>query len=190
MPIYDNLPRETYANYEDYLFDFLRKLEILRNQSFKQQYKHHRQLEKKLNDNRRDFPFKLGQWVSKRTFKVGNQAKLAFRYEGPYEIVRIYPNGVTFQIQDIQSNEISKIHGKHLANYQKTHDKPIPLDKPKEQPSSEEDAENGKGITNVDEEKVVAVLDRFICTRKSRKQINQLIHILEEATQVKPVSTK
>ena len=188
IPKYDELDKETYANYDDYVFQFLKKLEILRNKAFKKQYQQHKKIEKKLNENRMEFSFKLGQWVSKRTFKVGNQAKLAFKYQGPYEIIKIYPNGVTFQIQEVKSGDTSKIHGKHLANYEKTHESP-PTNEAK-RPTSESNYNQEESEIALDEEKIVTVLDRCIFNRAALKEVQELYasYIKDTKTNARPKS--
>jgi hypothetical protein len=63
-------------------------------------------------------PFKLQQRVVLKINKIGNQLKykLGQKYEGPYEVVKIQSNGVSYEIRDICSTaqKVFKVHHKQL----------------------------------------------------------------------------
>ena len=110
------------SNYEEWLKTFIHQLEIIRNKSFMKQYENYRRLTRKLNKNRTTFRCQVGDLVSRRVFAVGTKDKLKVRYEGPYEIIKIYDNKVTFELQNIIDRSQVKIHGKWIAPYKKSHE--------------------------------------------------------------------
>ena len=44
-------------------------------------------------------------WLHKRTFKPGENVKLAPRKTGPWTVIATYPNGVNYRIQDNLRNK-------------------------------------------------------------------------------------
>ena len=86
------------------------------------QCENYRKLTKKLNKDRTTFKYQIGDLVSRRIFAIGSKDKLKVRYEGPYEIIKIYDNQVTFELQNIMDRSQVKIHGKWIAPYKKDHD--------------------------------------------------------------------
>ena len=110
------------SSYEEWLKTFIHQLEIIRNKSFMKQYENYRKLTKKLNKGRTTFKYQIGDLVSRRIFAIGSKDKLKVRYEGPYEIIKIYDNQVTFELQNIMDRSQVKIHGKWIAPYKKGHD--------------------------------------------------------------------
>ncbi len=76
FPEAEFLQQLEYKDYEHYLVNFIRQLEMIRDRSFAYQYAHHTELDKKLNRNRKGFTFKIGDWVSRRLFRTGSKGKL------------------------------------------------------------------------------------------------------------------
>eukprot|EP01084_Bolivina_argentea_P036110 66835_1 len=68
-------------------------------------------------------PFSVGDWVSKRTYHKGSKGKLFIARIGPYEILEIKPNGITFVMQHLKKHNIETINGKHLCYYRKKIDR-------------------------------------------------------------------
>ena len=114
------IPRKEFDDYQEYLRTFIKELEIIRNKTFKIQWQKSSKLEQNLNKERKDFDFKIGELVLRYIGDQvqGNKAKLLPKYEGPYEIIKIYPKGVTFVIQDVKQPDTRlTIHGSKLAKY-------------------------------------------------------------------------
>ena len=61
-------------------------------------------------------PFRLHQKVVRKVNRVGNRLshKLKQKYEGPYEVVKVQSNGVSYEIRDLQINKIIKVHHTQL----------------------------------------------------------------------------
>ena len=119
IDIPQNGEKEEFIGYDDYVFKLIRKLQIIRNDSFRTQYEFQQQLKRKLNKDRKPFPFKKGQWVMKRIMRTGNKAKLQFNYEGPYEIITQVGKGESYKIKEIQGDRLEISHGEHLIAWDK-----------------------------------------------------------------------
>jgi hypothetical protein len=67
-------------------------------------------------------PFEIDQKVALKVNRIGNQLhyKLSQKYTGPYTIVKVQNNGVTYEIVD-QFNNVQKVHHKQLKKW---HDYP------------------------------------------------------------------
>ena len=51
---------------------------------------------------------------------IGNKGKLVPQYKGPYEIIKIEENQITFTIKKVDDDtETLKVHGSKLAKYNK-----------------------------------------------------------------------
>ena len=111
--------KEEYANYDDYVFKLIRKLQIIRNETLRSQYEHQQRMKKKLNKDRKPFTFEIGQWVMKRTINTGNRTKLQFNYQGPYEIVEKTGKGETYKIKEIDGDCVEIVHGERLIKWTK-----------------------------------------------------------------------
>lgn len=62
-------------------------------------------------------PYKLGEKVAYKINKIGHQLKykLGGKYLGPFEIIKIQPNGVTYEIRNSKdSDNITKVHHKQI----------------------------------------------------------------------------
>ena len=111
--------REEYANYDDYVFKLVRKLQIMRNETLRSQYEHQKKMKEKWNKDRRPFTFKVGQWVMKKVPYTGNRAKLQFGYDGPYEIIKKTGKGETYKIREIKGDNIEIVHGERLIPWER-----------------------------------------------------------------------
>ena len=105
--------------YQEYLQELVRQLAIVHDKSTKWVKMLNTRLAKRKNSQREDFPFKIHDRVM---YFIGNQLtgnkrKLLSNWKGPYEITRVYPNQVTFQIKALMKGveESRKIHGKYLV---------------------------------------------------------------------------
>ena len=60
--------------------------------------------------------FKLGQKVAYKINRIGNQLKdkLAKKYEGPYKVVKIQVNKVTYEVEHCRTREVRKVHHRQL----------------------------------------------------------------------------
>ena len=70
-------------------------------------------------------------WLHKVTFKKGENAKLSPRKTGPWTIVKVYPNGVNFKIEDAAGN-LQVVHHNRMSPV-----KEAPLDDSSESDSDE-----------------------------------------------------
>jgi hypothetical protein len=61
-------------------------------------------------------PFSINQKVAYKINKIGNQLKykLGRKYNGPFKIVKVQSNGVSYEIKTENSNIIQKVHHKQL----------------------------------------------------------------------------
>ncbi len=119
IPGIEKMPKGINNDYDEYLINFINQLQLIRNESFAQQSKLRLKYLKEVNKDRKEFTYKVGDWVSKRTYHKGNKDKLLISSVAPYEIIRIGENGITFTLQDIKDQHEEKIHGKHLKKYNK-----------------------------------------------------------------------
>ncbi len=141
-----------YKNYEHYLVNFIRQLQIIRDRSFAYQYAHWVELDKKLNMDRDGYTFRPGDWVSRRLFRTGNKGKLYVQYDGPWEVKEVGENGVTFKLQDVITSSVRTSHGKHLAIYQRRKVEINEVDKKKGSKVEEVDMNNEDEVVQVCQE--------------------------------------
>ena len=64
-------------------------------------------------------PFKVGSLVLKKTILVGNLSlnKLMPRFEGPYQVLKVNPNKVTYSLVDLESGKMVKAHHVQLKTW-------------------------------------------------------------------------
>ena len=65
------------------------------------------QMIKQYNKNLHVIKYELHDqvWLHKKTFKQGENAKLSPRKSGPWKVIKLYPNGVNFKIEDASGNQ-------------------------------------------------------------------------------------
>ncbi len=108
-------------NYEEYLFNFIKQLEIIRNKVFMKEYEIYIKRLKDWNKKTKDFTYKIGDLVTLKLHRKGNVGKLSLGRKGPYEIMEIIgTNENKFRIQNIDNTtEEHIVHGSDLAKYNK-----------------------------------------------------------------------
>ena len=107
-------------DYDDYLFQFINQLSILRGKAYEIQKTYKERVAEKVNNKKQPFSFQTGQLVMRYIGDkmVGNKKKLLPNYIGPYEIKQLLPNNNTFIIQNVKdTKEQITIHGDKLAIY-------------------------------------------------------------------------
>ena len=114
-----NSAAHKYRTYEEWLNDFLDKLKIIHKDTYQIQWAKCQALNEKQNQGRRPFPFNIGDWVAMKIFHTGPGKKLKPRFSGPYEIVKIADNKVTFHIVHVHNGSKHQIHGEWLALWTK-----------------------------------------------------------------------
>ena len=66
-------------------------------------------------------PFEVEKTILKKIMKIGNRVthNLSAKFDGPYKIVKVWPNTVTYEIERIgvTNNPISKVHYQQINQW-------------------------------------------------------------------------
>lgn len=108
------------VGYDDYLAFLVQTLSILRNKVLQTTFVKSRSLSQRLNRDRDDFDFKVGELVYRLALGLkGNVASFTDKWQGPYEVVSVTPNGA-YQLRHVHDEgDQPLLNGKYLCRLPK-----------------------------------------------------------------------
>ena len=124
-----SLYKNEYRNLDEYILQFIEGLQIIRNNSFKLQWEGKMKIVEKQKNMKQGYTFKIGELVGrKNNAATKNKRSLGAngKWIGPYEIIEVFDNKVSYRIQRVDDlKESIAINGAQLARWNSILEKDI-----------------------------------------------------------------
>lgn len=117
----NSIYKKEYRNLDEYILQFIETLRILRNDSFRIQWEEKMKVEQKQKNMKQRYSFQIGELVGRKNLHSTKNIRAlsaSGKWIGPYEIIEIFENGVTFRLQRVDDlKETIIINGSQLSKW-------------------------------------------------------------------------